>query len=228
MSKNKLQICLSVIFALLAVISVCFRFLWMNNEVDIKGLSSELYDKSWITGNPCSSPCWQGIEPGITSRKDALAIVEGLSFIGNSKVILHSQGASFPCKETKNGNQYCVVMSFNNNILETLWLSPNYPITFEQAVENLGLPSGFSVYPTNPGSTDCYLGIAWKEKQLVLEHIAKRPFWGDDLCEEISHNGDKIPKNLLIENVVISQPGYFERMMNYKTWKGFANNRWPQ
>ena len=223
MPKNKLLICVGVLFALLVVTLVCLRFLWMKNEVDITRLNSELYDKSWITGHPCSSLCWQGIEPGMTSRKDALAIAKGLLFIDNSKMVLQPQGASFPCKETTNGNQYCVVMSFNNDILETLWLSPNYPMTLEQAVENLGPPDGFSIYPTNPGATDCYLGIAWKEKLLVLEHTASKPFWGDDLCQEILHNGDKIPKNLLIESVVISQPGYIERMMNYKIWKGFAD-----
>lgn len=223
MSKSKLLIYLSAFFALLGVIVLCFQFFQNRNGVDLKTLDPNLYDQSWFTGHPCNSPCWQGIEPGISPREYVLATVRALPFIDTSNIVVHSQGVSFQCKESKNGNRHCIAMSFNNDILETLWLKPNYPITFEQAVEKLGIPDGFSIYPMDPGATACYLGLAWKEKQLVLEHIAPRPVWGDDLCSQIHNNGGKIPKGMLVESIVISLPGYAEHTMNDETWRGFAD-----
>jgi hypothetical protein len=218
-----LLIYLSMSFALIIIAVFSFRFFSVTSEFDLKTLDPSLYDQSWFTGNPCMSPCWYGLIPGKSSRNDAISTAKHLHFINMDKVEVHSQRAFFPCKVPDYDNQDCIRMSFDNDILDTLWLTPNYKITFEQAVEKLGNPDGFSLYPTNPGATGCYFGVIWKEKQLILEQTADRPFWGDSLCQQIIHSDGKIPKNILVESAVISLPSYLENMMNFKPWKGFLD-----
>ena len=222
MSKKKLLIYLSCLVTLLGIILFCLYFQSDNN--DLKALNPNIYDQSWLTGQPCSAPCWQGIEPGVTSRDDVITKVKDLPFIDKNNVNLSTTGASFLCKYPRINSQSCVAISFNNNnILQILWLTPNYPITFEQVVDYLGPPDGFSLGPVDPGATACYLGLIWKERQLIIEHTAPKPFLGDDLCIQIIHNDQKIPHNLIVEGVVIAMPDYIERAMDYKVWKGFAD-----
>ncbi len=219
MSKSKLLIYLSVLFVLTIAILLCRP----DKKVDLTSLDPNFYDQSWAIGSPCNAPCWYGLTPGKSSRETALEVAKSLSFIDLSKSEVHAQIASFPCKNNKHGHRGYVKMSFSSGFLDTLWLTPNYPITFEQAIDFLGDPDGFSVYPTDPGITHCYLGVVWNKKQLILEHTSDISFWGRDLCQQITQSGGIIPKKLLVESVVISLPGYLENMKNFKPWRGFSD-----
>jgi hypothetical protein len=130
---------------------------------DFTDQNPDLFDTSWLTDKPCSAPCWHEITPEKTSKENAILTVKRLPFVDDSKMFKNSEGVSFPCKIPN--DKTCIVMSFDNDILEFLWITPNYLITIDQVVEKLGNPDGFSAYPTDPGGTGYYLAVIWKKRQ---------------------------------------------------------------
>jgi hypothetical protein len=56
------------------------------------------------------------------------------------------------------------------------------------------------------------------------EYSGNISFWSKSpgLYEKIRDNNGKIPKGLIVQDVWYMTPDTIGRMMNYKTWKGFA------
>lgn len=235
MSKNKSLIYVSLSVVIIIALSLAFCVLRTNGKVnlatktDLAKLDPDLYDQSWFTGIPCAAPCWYGLKPSETSRENAMTVVGKLPFVDSSAMRASSTNVSFLFKIQYDDHQPRVVMTFEDDILERIYITPNYPITIDQVVEKLGNPDGFSAYPTDPGGTGYYLAVIWKKKQLVLEYTEDSgniSFWSKSpgLYEKIRSNNGKIPKHLIIQDVLFTTPYYIDRMMNYKTWKGFADN----
>jgi hypothetical protein len=224
---NKLPIILKLVIVI-AIASVLFSC--TPKAVNLETLDPNSYDQSWLTGKPCGAPCWYGLEPGVSTRQDSITKAKQLSFInGNGGMPSPSNASwvddmSFPCKVPD--DKTCSVMNFVNGSLTFIWIIPNYSITIDQVVEKLGNPDGFSAYPTDPGATGCNLDIVWKEKQLVLEYIEYKsdvPFWSKDLCTQIHDNKGKIPRGLIVQDVLYASPDYIKRMMNNSSWYGYSN-----
>lgn len=115
-------------------------------------LDDSLIDRSIITGLPCKSPCWYGLEAGKSTESDVLSSLRELSFIDASTVRVTRVGyweptikdsipaklISASCKEPK--GQQCVGLTIANDQLKIISLFPNYVITFLQVVDVLGEP----------------------------------------------------------------------------------------
>jgi len=231
MSKSKLIICLKLIF----VIAIASTLFSCNSQgVNLETLDPNLYDQSWLTGQPCGAPCWYGLEPGVSSREDSISKVKQLPFIGGN------DGASeetFLCKEPRDSD--CIFMIFENDTngpLEDLYVIPNYQITFEQAVEKLGSPDGFSILPMYADAAGCRLQAIWKNKRLVLQYqtgVIHIFYFGlnRDLCDNTGKR--PLPKGILVQEVEIMLPSEIESMTQanptlanpapFVPWKGFAN-----
>jgi hypothetical protein len=198
-------------------------------KINLVTLDPDLYDQSWLTGIPCAAPCWYGARPGETSRENVKMIVSRLAFIDSGNIKESSTGGiSYPYKN-QDGQGDSIGMVFADDTLEEIYMTLNYPITMEQAVEKLGNPDGFSAYPTDPGGTGYYLAVIWKKKQLVLEYTEDSgniSFWSTNpsLYEEIHSNNGKIPKSIIVQDVRYTTPYHIDHMMNYKKWKGFVGN----
>jgi hypothetical protein len=227
MSKSKLPNCINLIFVI-AIASVLFSC--KSQSVNLETLDPNLYDQSWLTGKPCGAPCWYGLEPGVSSRQDSITKAKQLPFINGDQEMLPPSNAawidqvSFLCKKPQDDS--CLMMTFKKGILDTLYIEPNYQITFEQAVEKLGAPDGFSVQPAYPEAGGCELQVVWKNKRLVLwkQDSIKGIFsFGQDLCEQVHHG--ELPKGILIQNIQIMLPSDIESIMHdgFQPWKGFAN-----
>jgi hypothetical protein len=235
MSKSKSLIYISVSILIIAVLSLSFCVLRINDKADhvtkinLATLDPDLYDQSWLTGDPCAAPCWFGLKPNETSRENSMTVVSKLPFIESSTMQESSTNVYFPFKIRHDNLQSGVVITFEDDILSRIYITPNYPITIDQVVKKLGEPDGFSAYPTDTGGTGYYLAVIWKKKQLVLEYREDSgdiSFWSKSqgLYEKIRDNNGKIPKNLIVQDVLYTTPYYIDRMMNYKKWKGFADN----
>ncbi len=130
-------------------------------------------------------------------------------------------------------------MIFENNTngpLEDLYLMLNYQITFEQAVEKLGSPDGFSILPMYPDAAGCRLQVIWKNKRLVLQYqtgVIHIFYFGlrRDLCDNTGNQ--PLPKGILVQEVEIMLPSEIESMTQvnptlanpapFYPWNGFAN-----
>ena len=191
-----------------------------------------LYDTSWLTAKLCAAPCWNGLEPGITTRADSIDSAKKLPFIISDSVFLNKAYgvdiASFMCKEPPDFG--CVSLLFDQGVLESVSITPGYEITFSQAVEHLGAPDGFLVQPVYPDARGCRLQIVWKKRGLILantEGVVGLFDFRDDLCTQVSNNHDKLPPLLLIESVTITDSVGLKSMLEndtLETWQGFAQN----
>jgi hypothetical protein len=227
MSKNKLSICLKLIFVL-AIASTLFSC--RSQSVNLETLDPNLYDQSWLTGKPCGAPCWYGLEPGVSSLQKSVSTVKQLPFIsGEIAALTNSREVSFSCGKPQDFD--CVYMAFKNDKLEVLDFSPNYQITFEQAVEKLGSPDGFSVHLNSGDVASCELQVIWRNRSLVLQYdtgllpiISFGSNTNADLCDDEGKR--TLPKGILVQYVKIMLPSEIQSMTqgnpDFVPWKGFA------
>lgn len=199
--------------------------------LNLEKLDPTLYDQSWLTGKPCGAPCWNGLEPGVSSRLDSITTVKQLPFIsGNDVELTQTTGASFLCKQPQSFN--CVNMDFENDILKDIYFVPNYQITFEQVVEKLGKPDGILVQAMYPDAGGCKLQVVWENKRLVLYYetgiisiFTMGQSLNDKLCE--SEGNLPLPKGILVQRVDILLPSAITALIQeypLQPWKGSTDN----
>jgi hypothetical protein len=107
-------------------------------------------------------------------------------------------------------------------------LTLNYQIVFEQAVEKLGTPDGFSVMQLHIDDlkSGCMLRLFWLERQMTVENIETPKYFGKDLCRKVSDGGGLVPKGLLVENVTYMQKEDIEDLKTkygFISWNGFSD-----
>jgi hypothetical protein len=173
----------------------------------------ELVDQSWLTDQSCSTPCWQGLEPGKSLQKDALSVAKSLSFLGVERVEpTDNAWTSFLCKVPS--DKVCVSMRFENGLLSDLSLYPNYLITLDQVIEKFGTPDSYYYSRREVETKGCSIKFLWIKRQMILGYGDKPISMGDDLCDFIDQNNGKIPKGLWVQ-----EPGTGQ---HYTLWKGFS------
>jgi hypothetical protein len=232
MSKSKLRICLDVILIVgfyLLIIS-CSNLNTNRIYVDPTA-HPDWIDRSWLTDQPCTAPCWQGLETGKSLRTDALETAHKLSFLGEERTELTDKArVSFLCKYPS--DEACASMRFEHGILSDLSLYPNYSITLDQVITQLGSPDSFYYSRRQADVKGCALTVLWFQRRIGLGFGDTSPVKGDDLCDRIYKEAGKLPKGLevhtvnflssvgLKENIQIAQKpetGYI-----YMLWSGFS------
>ncbi len=232
MSKNKSLIYLSTLLFLLLqnLLTSCSSSDQKTKYID-PNKNPTLVEQSWYKDMECVAPCWHGLEPGISSRAEALALAQMLSYIETGKELDNTLGDSmFSCKVPSDEN--CLGMQFENGVLSDLWLYPNYQITFEEIVTTMGPPDSFYYSRRDAERKGCSLSVLWINRQLDVGYGDRSSIFGDDLCDLIEKENGKLPKGLLISQVhymtssrikevveIVQQP---ETGQNYTLWSGFA------
>jgi hypothetical protein len=188
----------------------------------------DLVDQSWLAEQNCATPCWQGLELGKTSRKEAEAVVGKLSFVGDKTVYEGGPGTtlSYPCK--KPVDMSCLALHFQNWVLTDVWLYLNYQITIEQVVERIGLPDSLVISIGGSERPICYVNFLWIKRQMELNYYQE----GMSICNSIYTENGRVSKGLFVQTVhyitseemtsmieTYQQPdtGY-----DYQSWVGFS------
>lgn len=193
-------------------------------------LDSNTIDQSWLTGEPCDAPCWYSLEPGQSSLDDVIAVAKKLSFIDQNSMNLNkmelsrdqiTQSLGFDCKSP--ALEFCVGMFFSGNTLSTIFLMPNYQITFDQAVEKIGYPpDGYIMSHFSPETIGCRVTLLWVKRQMSIEY-SNRLFNGKDTCNLTQHG--KFPKGISVYTVTYMLPSkmkIFTEEQSYTAWNGFV------
>ncbi len=201
-----------------------------------------LVDRSWLTGTPCSAPCWYGLEPSKSSMEEAITTTAKLSFISpdalepvttsywddEAKKYLVEKVVYYRCKNPS--ALTCVYQSFREGILNQILLYPNYEITFSEAVEQLGEPTAFTINRTNPEAKGCIVSIVWEERQMfmIFDEGRLSSSYTEDLCDKINKENNKIPGNLSVQSVIIVNSALInelKKQSGYIPWNGFTNEK---
>jgi len=167
LSMNKLRIILKLV-AVMAIASVLFSC--APKAVNLETLDPNTYDQSWLTGKPCAAPCWYGLEPGVSTWQDSVNRVEQLPFVDRSSIkftnLQNLVGLSISFRKGQSSSG--LAMDFESDVLDSIYISPNYRITFDQAVEKLGAPDGYWLQPDTPETFGCRLLVIWKNQRIEL------------------------------------------------------------
>ena len=234
MFKNKSRTCdcLKQIFALAIVLGLSGCKGQGSASAILETLDPNYYDQSWLMGKPCAAPCWYGLEPGVSTRQDSINRVEQLPFVDSSSINITNHldfgfvDISFSYKRSQESG--ALEMIFKPDILDSVYIYPNYRITFDQAVEKLGAPDGYWLQPDTPETFGCRLLVIWKNQRIELSKDDGEMGWFSlfkDLCRKISDRDGKLPENMVIEGVQIDSPDGIKAITNstaYNPWEGFA------
>ncbi|MGP8330093.1 MAG: hypothetical protein ACT6FF_07230 [Methanosarcinaceae archaeon] len=225
MLKNKFLIYGNLFFItiMLQAFVSCSRL--DSNHVDpVK--HPDLVDQSWLSDQPCSVPCWQGLELETSSREEAIESVQNLSFIQKDNFTTYSNWVNFLCKEPSNIT--CVSMAFENETLTSLRLYVNYQLSLEQIVNEIGPPDSFFFSRRNPEGFACDITLFWVDRQMSVDI---RYDGRKDICESFFIENGKFPQEMSVSTANYMVSSEMERFMeavkvgrgyNFMLWSGFV------
>jgi hypothetical protein len=232
MSKTKILLSVFILLIIyVSLIAIGFPKEKSNPDFVDPTAHPELVDQSWLTGKPCALPCWQGLEPGKSTRDDVLKTLPNLSFLDSEKGISISNGRDFvDCMQPSNHS--CLIMEYKKESLDRIFLLPNYVITLDEVVAQLGVPDFLEVNPMVNERRDSSFSVFWLNKQLMLTngYIGKGylPFQ-NTICDQILESGGKVPKGVEIQRVNILSPELLDEYTKYIykdhqdiQWNGFS------
>lgn len=235
MFKKKLTIYLSILLAF-GFLSSCNSSVKNDNLLpmypDFSGKNPSLFDTSWLSISPCDTPCWHGLRLRQTSIADAIAVIKELPFISPDSIKLvetslpskNMESILAECKE--NSGRTCVDMRFYEKVLESIYIWPNYQISFEQAIEQLGAPDGFFYTPLGVETSGCSISLIWIERQMILSFSEKVGMFRSDLCSRLRETNWKVSKYTPVQTVSIVLREQIESIVlndTYVIWKGFED-----
>lgn len=152
-------------------------------------------DRSFITGIPCQAPCWYSIEVEKSTHDEVMNVVKALPFLNSDHIFVTQSSYYDGIQEinlpatiknvecTSRRHRSCVTFVFVENILKTIMISPNFSLSFEEAVEALGNPDYVRAWPGDRGNIDaCDIALQWEEE--LIQIIARNV--GEDIPENCS------------------------------------------
>ena len=149
-------------------------------------------DRSLLTTDQCSPPCWYGLEPGKSTELDVETALRGLEFV-DADSIRHDKTSwvdgriakliVFDCRAPV--SRRCGVLTLVDRILVEIGLPILFEVTFERVVDELGKPDIFFIQAVHVELTDCTVGLAWEELGVLITSNMK----SGEQCNELRARG---------------------------------------
>lgn len=103
-------------------------------------------DRSLLTDTPCAAPCWQGITPGVTSRSQAMAVLQESPYIRQDT--LREAGTEewggVTWEWRAQGRRLQPSISWQNDVVQEITLGLTYDLTVGEIVNKYGPPEALS------------------------------------------------------------------------------------
>jgi hypothetical protein len=195
----------------------------------------ELTDQSILTNNPCTAPCWNNLIPDQSSTQDALELLTTIPFIDSENIIIRSS-SWWPSSENEDhipailirglcaqpARTVCVEILVVEDKVKEISLFPNYKLTLEGIVGNLGEPDYMVSNPWGVECLGCTIRLFWPEFSANITSHDTRCVEGAKLCEKI-YDGGKVPLGFIVAEITYigSVPSYVE------DWYEDARMPWP-
>jgi len=187
-------------------------------------------DKSFVTNNPCSPPCWYGLKLDVSNKEDVLATLSKLPFIELSSIREQSvrwndsdaMYIRFSCISHK--DKKCGGITIAGDKVKRISMAVHYELSLETTVSKLGAPDyvEYSVYHPEVGG--CVISLEWQELGIVVNHLDTR---NEGYCQYISDQ-NAIPKGIEVTEIhYIAEDRFTSETVDDSTripWPGFADN----
>jgi hypothetical protein len=182
-------------------------------------LEPSLTDRSFLTDIPCAAPCWYGLELGKSTKADALAIAQTLSFIdsqvflerpdhylyldGSKQNYVDATFVSLICREPE--KEGCADLLFVNDSLKEIRLYPKYDLNFGDVVAHLGAPDYIQFSPLLMSSPLCSVGLTWKQRGIQAGFSGQGANTDQVRCDAV-HKDPRVGRNLPVQLIAYRLP----------------------
>ncbi|MBN1231653.1 MAG: hypothetical protein JXA19_07325 [Anaerolineales bacterium] len=160
-------------------------------------------DDSFLTGEPCESPCWQNLEIGKSLDAQAMIVLNGLPFIDKQSVYSEQDmydpdvvSLNYDCQYDTEGEN-CGFIAIKNGVVSGIGHKIVYDHPIKAVIDTYGEPS-YIYYQLYSGedSNSCQLALYWTTKDIAVEIYANEN--ETNLCSDMK-NGEKLDGSLQID-----------------------------
>lgn len=139
-----------------------------------------LMDRSFLTGQPCSPPCWYGLILNESDEQAVYATLPQLNFIDQAAI--HEWGTVWMnnenAKEIRFGclhprDKACGGALLSENRLKRIWLSVGYELTVQAVVQRLGAPNYVDYGAYHPEVGGCVIDLNWPQKGIAVRSLQR-------------------------------------------------------
>ncbi len=166
----------------------------------------------FLTDEPCTAPCWKGLEIGVSEEREVLTTVSALNFVDQKTIQIIPK--SMPDLNPENWVQGkeiiitcvnrrepCLRLGIANDKLRDIEISLDYGLTLDAVIVHFGAPDYVGYEHMSRDTVDCRVELIWNKYQLVLYSIVfTKPEDVDGRCFAVVQNGTP-DASLLVEEV---------------------------
>ena len=137
---------------------------------------SKLVDRSFITGEPCEAPCWQGLKLNEATLDQIYPKLKELQFVDPDSIITWEHVTSlgftnatiirYDCFGYTDGG--CGYLLLSNGVLKVSNHMILYELPLNNVVEKLGAPDHVIFNPYSSHQGGCALDFEWPKKNLLV------------------------------------------------------------
>lgn len=162
-------------------------------------------DQSFLTNQPCASPCWYGLIPGEATKAEVLETLKELPFIDYSSIREYgtvwnldnaAESIRFGCSHPR--KEECGVALISNDQLKELSLTVNFRLDIEMVVNKLGPPSYVDYGGYHPEVGGCIVSFYWPKLNIEAFNVDTR---NNELCTIID-SVHYIPRKIDIQSMI--------------------------
>ncbi len=171
----------------------------------------DIGDGGLLSGDPCSAPCFLGINPGVTTEEQALAIL-------SSKLDVKSCVSW----DTRNSGGDRGIRCFNiigitfndQNLVNGVGFNPSQVITLNDIIGKYGNPDGVFVTASGIDNTPPIVALLYFNTENMIVYLPEQ--------NSTQYN---LQPDILIESIqYLEQSDYLFNFRSAKPWKGYGKN----
>ena len=197
---------------MIAIIGVCLFGCSLSAQQPSPTVLQNSNEIVFLTNAPCSAPCWQGLEIGISTESEVMTTVSTLNFIDQKtiRVIPQSVPDLNPSNWVQgknivatciNGWEPCLRLTIANDKLRDIDIELDYGLTLDMIINHFGNPDYIGSHHIGGDVIDCKIELIWLKQQLVLySRVLNESEEVNVSCSAVAKNGI-LDANLLIKEV---------------------------
>jgi hypothetical protein len=211
--KNRKSIILLSISGCVVLSGLVLAFLFFNSSLLRNPFVPNIKDGGFLSGEPCSAPCFLGIIPNKTKETQAIQILKDNGFYKNCYIYNHESSSGLR-GAVCSGGIVSVAYFRGTDIVGSIDFRPSQELTVEMVIEKYGEPNAVSV---------ASIWFNWEKKPktnmaLIYDNINATVSLGDQ-------EGDIFQ---IIPTTKVESIGYsdhrFPSIEEYEAWKSFLSS----
>jgi hypothetical protein len=201
----------------------------LNSLLTIRS-KRDILDKSFLTGDPCSPPCWHGIIVNESTNEDVYQILPELPFVDPETIrewnrSWHNDDESieihYKCMTI--GNDSCGGITLSEGLVKRIRFSVGDYATLDAVINRFGSPTFIEYGMWGAEMPGCLIDLEWTDLGISASYLNKKE---SKLCDGLQE-GRGLPSNLSITSIAYFSKEAFPSELggccDRIKWPGFEN-----